>query len=183
MWIIALLLGSVAGSEAQARDSDVWAAATTGVTLGRDTIRFGLIEARTDVLRHWNAGAALAYLDTDAGSDELQLRLTAIGTTTVGRWSLDWRQMLSASSRDLTRFRSRVRVVRPGLLGQNAVSLRAFDELFVDLEGAGVIRNNFAAGVGLQVRERCSAELYHVWVDNRLGSQSDFSMLLLTLRF
>lgn len=170
-------------NEAEAHENDAWMAATAGVTLGADTIRFGLIEARKDVLRHWNVGAALAYLDTDAGSDELQLRLTATATMTSGRWTLDWRQVVSVSSQDFTRFRSRIRVVRAGLLGRKEISLRAFDELFVDLEGTGVIRNNFAAGFGAQLQERCSAELYHVWVDNRVGRQADYALLLVTLRF
>lgn len=177
------LVASLMCNDARAREKDAWVSGTAGVTLGADTIRFALIEARKDVLRHWNVGAALAYLDSDAGPDELQLRLAATGTVTSGRWSLDWRQMLSVSSQDLTRFRSRIRAVRAGLIGQEALSLRAFDELVVDLEGSGVIRNNIAAGVGLQLHKQCNAELYHVWVDNRVGRQRDYALLLLTLRF
>ena len=183
VWLVVLLFASAACGHAQAREGDAWLSTTAGVTLGTDAIRFALIEARKDVLRQWNVGATLAYLDSDTGSDELQLRLTATGMMMVRQWSLDWRQMLSVSSQDVTRFRSRLRVVRPGLLGREAISLRVFDEVFVDLEGAGVIRNNVAAGVGLQLHERCSAELYHVWVDNRVGRLSDFAMLLVSLRF
>lgn len=178
-----LLLMSATCDESRAQQKDAWIAGTAGVLIAADTTRFALIEARKDVLPAWNVGTALAYLDTDAGRDELQLRLMSINTMTQGQWAFDWRQMLSVSSRDLTRFRSRIRAVRAGFLGREAVSLRAYDELFVDVEGAGVLRNNIAAGFGLRLQERCTAELYHVWVDNRVGHQSDFDLLLFTLRF
>lgn len=170
--------------EAKAQENDAWGSATAGVTLGPDTIRFALIEARRDVSHHWGVGAGVAYLDTDAGTDELQLRLTATGTLRApGKWSFEWRQMLSVSSRDLTRLRGRLRAVRPGILGWDAISFRAFDELYFDLEGAGVLRNNVAAGFGLQLQAKSTIELYHVWVDSRVGRQSDYALLLLSLRF
>jgi len=178
-----LLLMSAACNESRAQQGDAWVTGTAGTTIGAGSTRFALVEARKEVRPSWNVGAAFAYLDVDAGRDEAQLRLMSINTMTTGRWAFDWRQMLSVSSRDLTRFRSRIRAARPGLLGRSSMSLRAYDELVVDLEGAGVIRNHIAAGFGLQLQERCSAELYHVWVDNRVGHQSDFELLLFTLRF
>lgn len=170
-------------NRADAHDGGVAFTGTAGSTFGTDAVRVAMVEARADTFSHLSMGAALAYLDAERGSDELQLRLMLTPAFTRERWSIDWRQMLTVSSQDVTRFRSRLRVIRPGLLGREAISLRAFDELFVDLEGAGIVRNNFAAGFGVQFQNHCIAELYHVWVDNRVGRQSDYAMLLVSLRF
>jgi hypothetical protein len=178
-----LLIALAACNRAAAGDNDMTVTGTAGVTFGTDAVRVAIAEARSELFDHASVGAALVYLDSERGSDEFQLRLSATPGITMERWSVDWRQMLTASSQDVTRFRSRLRVVRPGLFGRESFSLRGFDELFVDLEGAGVIRNNVAVGIGVQLQEPFSAELYHVWVDNRVGRQSDYALLLISLRF
>jgi hypothetical protein len=182
-WVAVLLTTLMACSQAVARHNDMAITGTAGVTFGTNAVRFAIAEARTDLFGRGTLGAALAYLDTERDSDELQLRLMVTPAFTSRGWSIDWRQMLTVSSQDVTRFRSRLRVARPGLLGREAISLRAFDELFVDLEGAGIVRNNIAAGIGVQLQDSCTAELYHVWVGNRVGRQADYAMLLISLRF
>jgi len=155
--------------------------ATAGVTFVGEPARIALLETRAEATSHVTIAAALAYVEGVAGYHEMQLRLLATGTIEVERWVIENRHMISLSSESVERYRSRLRVMRPGLLGHPGLSARAFDEVFLDLDRGRLIRNNLALGVGAQIK-RCTAELYHVWVDNHDAPSSNFLLALVTVR-
>lgn len=156
--------------------------AIAGVTFEGEPARIGMIEARAAATPHVSLAAAVAYFEGAAGYDETQLRLNATFAGSFGAWTIENRHLLSLSTESVERYRCRVRIVRPNLLSHPRLSARAFDELFVDFDGTRVIRNNAALGVGLQLRSTLSAEVYHVWVDNRDAPNDTYMLAMLTVR-
>lgn len=156
-----------------------------GVTaaLTDSSVRFGLLDVRIALSEHWAASLGVAYLDPAVAADEMQFRVSALGVWQLDEWSLDNRHLLSISSAALERYRSRVRIARSGVLGSQLLSVRAYDEIFVDLERSRLFRNNLAAGIGLQFTKTLNAEIYHVWEMNRSASDRDFVLVLVAWRF
>lgn len=157
--------------------------ATAGAAFDGESVNVALLEIRRDVTAHFSLAAAAGYLDVGGGRDEGQLRLMAIGTWNVHGWAIDNRHLLSLSTESVERYRIRARVARPGLFGLSPLSARAFDEVFVDLDGAGFIRNNVALGVGLQLNRALLAEFYRVWEGNRDAPNDGYVLGLVTVRF
>lgn len=153
------------------------------VAATEDSVTFGMLEARFDLTDAWLFSIGSAYLDPSSARDETQLRLSAIGTLTFGRWSLENRHLFSFSSASVERYRMRMRVVRPGLFDRRALSLRAFDEVFFDFDSQRLFRNNVAAGFGIQITEAWSIELYNVWEMNRSRADNSYVLALMTFRF
>lgn len=148
-----------------------------------ESLTFGMLEGRFDVTDKWLLSVAAAYLDPGSASDEMQVRLSAIGTLSVGRWSFENRHLLSFSSASVERYRMRVRAVRPGLFYKRGLSVRTFDEVFFDFDSRRLIRNSFALGTGIQMNDALSGELYQVWEMNRSNRDNTYVLALLTFRF
>jgi hypothetical protein len=157
--------------------------ATAGAAFAGESVNVALLEFRKDFTAHLALAVAAGYLDVDGGHDEAQLRLMAIGTWNLQGWTLDNRHLLSLSTESVERYRIRARVARPGLFGFPALSARAFDEVFLDLDGAGFIRNNIALGIGLALNRAVLAELYRVWEGNREARNDRYVLGLVTVRF
>lgn len=153
---------------------------TGGTTHSDSPVRFAMLEGRRLLTPHVNYAAALVYLDGRRGYEDLQLRLMASASVTGSGWSLDARQLISRGSSSEDRFRSRVRLVKGGLFGHERLSARAFDEIHISLGGAGVLRNNYAAGLGFQASSGWNLELYHLWEDNRSTSNGTYWLLMAT---
>lgn len=157
--------------------------ATAGAAFAGEAVNVALLEIRRDVTAHFSLAAAAGYLDVAGGRDEGQLRLMAIGTWNIHGWAIDNRHLLSLSTESVERYRIRARVARPGLFGLRSLSARAFDEGFVDLDGAGFIRNNIALGVGFELNRAVLAEFYRVWEGNRDAPNDRYVLGLVTVRF
>lgn len=157
--------------------------ATAGAAFAGESVNVALLEVRNDVSAHVALAVAAGYLDVGGGHDEGQLRLMAIGAWNIQGWAIDNRHMLSLSTEPAERYRIRARVVRPQLFGLSAISARAFDEVFIDLDGAGFIRNNVALGVGFELNRALLAELYRVWEGNRAAPDDRYVLGLVTVRF
>lgn len=156
----------------------VTVSAVAGVTLPDDPVKFAMLEIRQQAFSNLSLAAAAAYLEGRSGYEEAQLRLSAIWVHQGDSWTVDNRHLL-ALSEDAQRYRCRLRLIRS--LGGKKLSLRAFDELYVDLDD-GLVRNNLALGVGAQMGSALTAELYHVWVDNHEERNDNYVLVLLTLR-
>jgi hypothetical protein len=174
---VAVVLGCSTHAHAQRPAFSATAAATD------DAVTFAMLEARFAVSDAWSLAIAGAYLDTDSAADESQLRLNAVGSMRIGEWTLENRHLFSFSSASSERYRMRVRAVRPGLFGCPALSARAFNEVFIDLDRRRLFRNNVAIGVGLQGTATMSGELYYVSEMNRSNADGDYVLALLTYRF
>jgi hypothetical protein len=157
--------------------------ATAGAAFAGESVNVALLEIRRDVSAHFSLAAAAGYLDVGGGRDEGQLRLMAIGAWNIGGWSIDNRHLLSLSTESVERYRIRARVARPGLFGLSPLSARAFDEVFFDLDGAGLFRNNVALGMGFEVNRGLIAEFYRVWEGNRDAPNNRYVLGLVTVRF
>jgi hypothetical protein len=153
------------------------------IAAAEDSVLFGMIEARLAVSDHWAVGAAAAYLDPGSSDDEAQLRLSVIGAISLGEWNLENRHLFSLSSTSAERYRMRVRAVRPLSRVRSALSARIFDEVFFDLDQRRVLRNNVAAGFGVQFTQAMNVELYHIWEMNRAQRDGAYVLALLTYRF
>lgn len=138
-----------------------------------------MLELRKQTLPNLSLAAAVAYLDGRGGYEEAQLRLSAIWLYEGSSWTIENRHLLAVSEQ-AERYRCRLRLVRS--LGQSGFSMRAFDELYVDLEH-GFVRSNLAIGVGAQLASAMTAEIYHVWVDNHENRDDNYVLALLTVRF
>nr|WP_298722799.1 hypothetical protein [uncultured Steroidobacter sp.] len=171
------------GMQLPAMAAPVSVNATAGMAFAGEAVNVALLEIRNDVTAHVAIAAAAGYLDVAAGRGEGQLRLMAIGTWSIPGWTLDNRHMLSLSTQSVERYRMRARVVRPELFGFPTLSARAFDEVFVDLDGAGFIRNNVALGVGFELHRALLAELYRVWEGNHGAPDDRYLLGLVTVRF
>jgi hypothetical protein len=171
-------MGYVAGACAQ-RGPTISAT----VAAAEESVRFGMLEARFDISNEWLVSMAAAYLDPGPAADEAQLRLSAIGTLSVGGWVVENRHLFSFSSASVERYRMRVRIARPGLFGKDTVSVRAFDEIFFDFDGRRLFRNNLACGLGVPLNGALSGELYHVWEINRSRGDNAYVLAMLTFRF
>ncbi len=68
--------------------------------------------------------------------------------------------------------------MRDGLLGKNGLSLRAYDEYFVDLNGRGSLRNMVTAGIGVTLGKSGIAEFYHAWSDERFTADARYWLLV-----
>lgn len=94
-----------------------------------------------------------------------------------------WKMRLSSRKAEArqaaARYRCRVRLIRS--LADSRISVRTFDEIYVDPDH-GVVRNNFALGFGAQMGSALTLELYHVWVDNLETRNDNYALVLLTLR-
>jgi hypothetical protein len=167
---------------AEARGDALSANVTAGLTLEGAPVRFALLETRAEVTSHVTLAAGMAYVGAGGGYEELQFRALATGTITVRRWIIQNRHMFSLGSESAARYRNRLLVMRPGLFGHGGLSVRAFHELYVDLDRGRLIRNSLAFGVGTQLGNRLSAELYQVWVDNRDSPARDYVLVFVTWR-
>lgn len=114
--------------------------ATAGGAFAGESVNVALLEVRRDVTAHFALAAAAGYLDVGGSRDEAQLRLMAIGTWNVSSRAIDNCHLISLGTESVERYRIRGRVARPGLFGLSSLSARAFDEVFIDLDGAGFIR-------------------------------------------
>lgn len=152
--------------------------AVAAVTLPDDPVKFAMLEIRQQAFSNLAIAAAAAYLEGRRGYEETQLRLSAIWVHQGSSWTVENRHLL-ALSEEAERYRCRLRLIRP--LGRGSLSLRAFDELYVDLD-QGLVRNNLALGVGAQLGTTLTTELYQVWVNNRETSNDKYVLVLLTLR-
>jgi hypothetical protein len=153
------------------------------VAATEESATLGMIETRFDVTNRWLLSVAGVYLDPGSAPDEAQLRLSAIGTLSAGRWAFENRHLFSFSSASVERYRLRVRAVCPGLFDKRELSVRAFDEVFFDFDGRRLFRNNFALGIGVQMSDALSGELYQVWELNRSRRDNAYVLALMTFRF
>lgn len=72
--------------------------------------------------------------------------------------------------------------MRPNVLGQSQLSVRAFDEVFFDFDRSRIVRNNVALGLGVQLPGALTAEIYHVWMDNREAPDGTYMLALLSMK-
>jgi hypothetical protein len=152
--------------------------AIAGVTLPDDPVKFAMLEIRKQAFSNLAFAAAATYLEGSNGYEEAQLRLSAVWAHQAESWTVENRHLLAVSE-DAQRYRCRLRLIRS--LGRSDLSLRAFDELYVDLDH-GLVRNNLALGIGAHLGSALTAELYHVWVGNHETSNDNYALVLLTLR-
>jgi hypothetical protein len=153
------------------------------VAAAEESVTFGMLEARFDLTSRWLLSVAGAYLDPGPASDETQLRLSAVGALNAGGWSVENRHLFTLSSASIERYRMRVRAIRSGLFGNRSLSVRVFDEVYFDFDSRRLFRNNFALGVGMQVSDAVSGELYQVWEMNRSRQDDAYLLALITFRF
>jgi hypothetical protein len=148
-----------------------------------ESVSLAMLEARFDGTSEWLLSVAGVFVDPGPAPDETQLRLSAIGTLSVGGWTYENRHLFSFSSASVERYRMRVRAVRPGLFDKRKLSARAFDEVFFDFDSRRLFRNNFALGIGVQMSDAWSGELYQVWETNRSRGDNAYILALMTVRF
>lgn len=153
-----------------------------GIALDDPAAGLVALERRVAVSDHFTVSASLAYLHVRDTFEELQLRMIATGTVTRRDWTLEDRQLISVGEDSSARYRNRLRVMRAGLFARKHLSVRAFDELYVDLDSVAVLRNDLAFGIGVQLNGRCSAELYHVWVEGRQAFRTNYALVLFMLK-
>lgn len=153
-----------------------------GLTLPDEPVKAAMLETRAQMHPNVAIAATVAYFNGTDGYHESQLRLSVTPGFNAGAWTIEDRNMLLISSHSPDRYRNRVRLIRPGLLGEHSLSFRAFDEFFVELDNGRVVRNNVALGMGMQISAALSAELYHVWVDNHGTTSDNYVLALVTLR-
>jgi hypothetical protein len=164
------------------RSNAVSISAIGGLTLPDDPVKVAMLEARAQVSSNVSTAVTLTYLEAAHGYHESQLRLSVTPGFNVGAWTIENRSMLLFSSQSFDRYRNRVRFIRPGFAGERSLSFRAFDEFYVDLDRGRFVRNNIALGFGMQIHSSLSAELYHVWVDNRGAASDNYVLATVTLR-
>jgi hypothetical protein len=158
-------------------------AATGAITFDGLSADFGLVEARAKLNPHLTVASGIAYLHVEPGYREVQLRATATASGDIGRWIVDDRNMVYASTASVRRYRNRLRVTLAGLGGHSRLSAHAFDELYFDLDRGRVVRNNIALGLGAVISDCCRAELYHVWSDNRGADDVRYMLAIVSVTF
>ncbi len=152
------------------------------MTLDDAESKVALLEARTTLGATMAIGGALALVEANDRFQEAQLRLHATIAVDPQEWTLESRNLISLGTQSPARYRSRLRVVTPDLSAKMKLSIRAFDELYVDLEHFQIIRNNVAAGFGLELGRRSTVEFYHVWSGESTGDSSNYVLAIFTLR-
>lgn len=152
--------------------------AVGAVTFPDAPVKFAMLELRRQALPHLSLAAAAAYLKSGGSYEEAQLRLSAILAFQGSAWTVENRHLL-ALGEESERYRCRLRFIRS--FRQSGISLRGFDELYLDLD-RGFVRNNIALGLGSQLGSAVTAELYHVWVDNHENRSDSYVLALLTVR-
>lgn len=180
VWALVAVLGGC--TVAKRAVAEHYVNAIAGIAFAGETARLGLIETRSEITQHVALAAGLAYFEGAADYEEMQLRLSATGSGKFGSWIVDNRHLLSFSTESVERYRCRLRTIRPGLLGQPQLSVRAFDEVFFDFDRSRIVRNNVAVGIGVQLPGTVTAELYHVWVGNREARDETYMLAVLTFR-
>jgi hypothetical protein len=177
-----MLLGGLLGDHAVAGDPETSLYAVGAAALDEPLVHLEMLELRSPLSRHLGLGGALGRLSVDDSFDELQLRaqLTISGAT--GSWTFENRNLVTYGEHTDLRFRGRLRAIRGQLFDTKSLSLRAYDELYVDLEGSGWIRNVVALGLGWQPTPAITAELYHAWSQERRIADTHYLLLVLSFR-
>jgi hypothetical protein len=170
---------------AVADDIETSFAATAAATFDGVSADFGLLEARAGLGPHLSVAAGVAYLHVEPGFREIQLRTQATVSATLGRWLIEDRNMISLNDESADRYRNRLRISLPiaGDRSRQRFRLLAFDELFFDLQRGRIERNNLAAGFSASLGDRCRAELYQVWSDNRTAPDNRYVLAIVSVTF
>lgn len=144
---------------------------------------FGLVEARARLSPVFTVAAGVAYLHLEQGYREAQVRASVTASGTIGRFTIDDRNLIYASSESVRRYRNRLRLTMSALGGHPRLSAHAYDEIYLDLDQGGVVRNNLAVGLGALISDCCRAELYHVWSDNRAVGDIRYILAIVSITF
>jgi hypothetical protein len=144
---------------------------------------FGLVEARARLSPVFTVAAGIAHLHPEQGYREAQVRASVTAQGTIGRFTIDDRHLIYASSESVRRYRNRLRLTMSALGGHPRLSAHAYDEIYLDLDRGGVVRNNLALGLGASIGDSWRAELYHVWSDNRAVGDIRYTMAIVSMTF
>jgi hypothetical protein len=177
-----LSLGDVSCGASEVSEVETSLVATAVIAFGRTSAELGTVEARARLRPNLSVASGLAYLRARGGYREVLLRLVATASTSVGRWRIDNRSMLSLSTESVERYRNRLRTTSPALGRRGRLNALASDEVYFDLDRDRIVRNNFALGVGATVGDGWRVELHHVWSDNRGAAETRYLMALATVR-
>jgi len=112
----------------------------------------------------------------------MQLRLQATGRFSLRGWSIENRHLLTRGTESSWRYRMRIRAAHSVFPATPSLSIRAFDELFLDVRRGQSQQNTFGAGMGLELGHRGTLELYQVWSRERGGQRSNYLFVVLLLR-
>ncbi|MEX2123405.1 MAG: DUF2490 domain-containing protein [Woeseia sp.] len=144
---------------------------------------FGLVEARAKLSPYFTVASGVAYLHLEHGYREVQVRASVTASAIIGRFTLEDRNLIYASSESVQRYRNRLRLTMPALGGHSRLSAHVYDEIYFDLDRGGVVRNNLALGLGASISDSWRAELYHVWSDNRAVGDIRYIMAMVSITF
>jgi hypothetical protein len=180
---VLLLAGGSWYASPRAEEVETSMVALGAVTFDGLQANFGLVEGRAKLSPRFTVASGIAYLHLEHSYREAQLRASATASATNGRFTIDDRNLIYASSESVRRYRNRLRFTMSALGGHPRLSAHAYDEIYFDLDRGEIVRNNLALGLSASIGECCRTELYHVWSDNRAVGDTRYILISVSTTF